>query len=150
MVCSVPGNPEVVQSSTTTDSITISVGFPAGSVVVRYEVMWTSVECSDNGMMTVDGSPATYTIMGLEEGISYNITVRASNNAGSGNSTSITVRTNEAGERLLYLMLPAFTFIVLHSPQLLMVLQTQSQRFLLHPIASLSGGKRLIVYYEME
>ncbi|CAI8013810.1 Receptor-type tyrosine-protein phosphatase delta, partial [Geodia barretti] len=92
----VPGNPELVRSSTSTDSITISVGFPAGSVVDSYVVMWTSVECSDNGMMTVDGSPATYTIMGLEEGISYNITVRASNNAGSGNSTSITVRTNEA------------------------------------------------------
>ena len=150
MVCSVPGNSEVVQSSTATDSITISVGFPAGSVVVSYVVMWTSMECSDNGMMTVDGSPATYTIMGLEEGISYMITVRASNNVGTGNGTSITARTNEAGGGLLYLMLPAFTFIVLHSPQLLMVLQTQSQRFLLQPIASLSGGKRLIVCYETE
>ena len=148
MVCSVPGNPELVPSSTTTDSITISVGYPSGSVVDSYVVMWTSVECSDNGMMTVDGSPATYTIVALEEGISYMITVRASNNAGSGNSTSITARTNEAGERLLYLMLPAFT-VVLHSPQLL-VLQTQSQRFLLQPIASLSGGKRLIVCYETE
>ena len=119
MVCSVPGNPELVQSSTATDSITISVGFPAGLVVASYVVMWTSVECSDNGMMTVVGSPASFTIQGLEKGISYVITVRASNDAGSGDGTART------GERLLNTMLPAFTFVVLHSPQLLLVLQTQ-------------------------
>ena len=50
--------------------------------------------------MDKEGSSDTITIPGLEEGISYTITVIASNNAGSGESASIPVTTDEAGEKL--------------------------------------------------
>ena len=53
------------------------------------------------GTMDKEGSSDTITIPGLEEGISYTITVTASNGAGSGESTTITGTTSEAGENLV-------------------------------------------------
>ena len=101
LVCStVPGVPVLTISSTTTTSITLSVD-PTDSVVETYAVRWTSEMCSiTEETMDREGSSATFTIPGLEEGISYTITVTATNGAGSGESASIPGTTDEAGEKL--------------------------------------------------
>ena len=105
LVCStVPGVPVLTISSTTTTSITLSVD-PTDSVVETYAVRWTSEMCSiTEETMDKEGSSDTITISGLEEGISYTITVTATNGAGSGDSTIITGTTNETGEKLVILI----------------------------------------------
>ena len=73
--------------STTATTISLSWRVPSGSVVTSYMVAWQrfiSENCPD-----VDGGNQTftsaipYTITGLYEGSSYNITVIATNAAGS-------------------------------------------------------------------
>ena len=57
-----------------------------------------SVDCSDvdNGSITETGSFTSYTLTGLEPGNRYNITVAASNTAGSGPvSNAVTAMTTE-------------------------------------------------------
>ena len=102
LVCStVPGVPVLTVSSTSTTSITLSVESPTDSVVDTYAVRWTSEMCSiTEETMDREGSSDTITIAGLKEGISYTITVTASNGAGSRESTSIPATTDEAGEKL--------------------------------------------------
>ena len=92
---------------TSTAATSISLSWTsAGSDVDSYEVMWqrdTSGECPDedeDSISLTDGS-TSYDIMGLEEDSSYNITVTASNAAGS-SAVTVTAMTLEAGERLLY------------------------------------------------
>ena len=101
LVCPiVPGVPVLTISSTTTTSITLSVD-PTDSVVETYAVRWTSEMCSiTEETMDREGSSDTITIPGLEEGISYTITVIATNSAGSGESASVFDTTDEAGEKL--------------------------------------------------
>ena len=73
----------------------------AGSVVNRYEVVWRyDGECSDvrGGRAAVAGDKTNYTIEGLEEYITYSITVTATNEVGSAVSKVATVRTSETGE----------------------------------------------------
>ena len=72
----------------------------AGSVVDSYEVMWTSGDCPDvdGGSATVTGGTTSYTIEGLEEYITYSITVNASNDVGSAVSEPATGMTSEASE----------------------------------------------------
>ena len=72
------------------------------SMVDEYEVEWeryTSEVCPyvDEGNATINGSSTNYTITGLEEDSSYNITVTATTAAGS-NCSQIIVHTAEAGE----------------------------------------------------
>ena len=101
LVCpTVPGVPVLTLSSTATTSITLSVD-PTDSVVETYAVRWTSEMCSiTEETMDREGSSDTITITGLEEGISYTITVIASNSAGSGDSTTIPATTDETGKKL--------------------------------------------------
>ena len=86
----------------TTIRITGSV---PGSVVTGFEVEWqrdTSVGCSDVNERTISetGDFASYTIMGLEPGNRYTITVTVSNSAGTAPvSNTVTAMTPEAGER---------------------------------------------------
>ena len=70
----------------------------AGSVVDSYEVEWTSGDCPDvdGGSATVTGGTTSYTIEGLEEYITYSITVNASNAVGSVVSAPASGRTREA------------------------------------------------------
>ena len=73
----------------------------AGSVVNSYEIVWRyDGECSDvrGGRFAVPGTMTSYTIEGLEEYITYSITVTATNIVGSAVSEVATVRTREAGE----------------------------------------------------
>ena len=73
----------------------------AGSVVNSYEVVWIYTGgCSGMrvGRTTVAGTMTSYTIEGLEEYITYSITVTATNDVGSAVSEVATVRTREAGE----------------------------------------------------
>ena len=87
-----------VLSSLTSTTIPLSWS-SAGSVVNSYEVMWTARDCSDvaGGNVTVDGSTTNYTIVGLEEYITYTITVTATNAVGSAVSEA-TQRTREASK----------------------------------------------------
>ena len=73
----------------------------AGLVVNSYNIQWRVYfgRCSGvrGGSATVDGVTTNYTIEGLEEYISYSITVTATNDVGRAVSVA-TVRTSEAGE----------------------------------------------------
>ena len=88
---------------TTTTSISISWGVPSGSAVDNHEVMWTSRGCPDN--IHHDSSTTTdtsYTVEGLRDGTSYNITVSATNSAGTVYSDTVTGETQETGKWPFY------------------------------------------------
>ena len=89
---------------TTATSITISWSISIDSVVDSYEVMWSSEQCPndvDAGNATIsDSFTVTYTIDALRGGTSYNITVIATNAAGTSNDT-ITVKTMEGGNIII-------------------------------------------------
>ena len=111
MPCAVPGQPTVSLVSTTATTISLSWSDPRGSVVTEYLIEWqrdTSVGCSDEDqdITTITDGSSSYTISGLEEDSSYIINnITASNTAGSGCvSNSMTVVTEEAGERLSLLV----------------------------------------------
>ena len=103
---------------TSATAVSLSWSVPSGSVVEGYEVEWrrdTSGECpeEDEGSASItDGSTTSYDIEGLEEDSRYNITVTASNGAGSSAaSNTVTAQTDEAGERerdVLYLELCSY------------------------------------------
>ena len=100
----VPGMPTAMVSSTTATTISLSWSVHSGSVD-SYEVMWerdTSGWCpdEDEGSTTITDGSTSYTITGLEEDSSYNITVTATNAAGSAVSDPVTGMTGEAGEGL--------------------------------------------------
>ena len=98
--------PSVTVVTTTATIITLSWSVPSGSVVSSYEVMWqrdTSVGCSDEdeGSRTINTNvtSTTYSISRLEEDSLYRITVTAVNSFASIVSDTVTVMTEEAGER---------------------------------------------------
>ena len=92
-------------TTVTVTTIRITGSVSSGSVVTGFEVEWqrdTSVGCSDEDEVTISesGEFTSYTIMGLEPGNRYTITVTASNSAGSsGVSNTVTAMTLETGER---------------------------------------------------
>ena len=99
-------------------------GSVPGSVVTGFVVEWqrdTSVGCSDVNERTIseNGDFTSYTIMGLEPGNSYTITVTASNSAGTAPvSNTVTAMTPETGERereYLTHTVQVMVCIVLHS-----------------------------------
>ena len=71
----------------------------AGSAVNSYDVVWTpgGGECSgvSGGSDSVDGDTVSHTIEGLEEYITYTITVTATNDVGSAVSDQVTGMTSE-------------------------------------------------------
>ena len=100
-----PGMPVTSISSTTLTTISLSWTTASGTVD-SYEVMWerdTSGECPDvvEGNATVIDGSNSYTIMRLEKGNRYTITVTTTNIAGSTTSDSVTGVTGEAGEGLV-------------------------------------------------
>ena len=108
-------------ASATATSVTLS-WTSGGSEGVSYEVMWqrdTSVGCSyvDGDSATITDGSTSYDITGLEEDSSYNITVRASNTAGStAVSNTVTVMTPETGEliKLILQLRSMFFYLQLH------------------------------------
>ena len=75
-----------------------------GSEGVGYEVEWTyNGGCSgiSGGSIGV-GQDREYTIGGLQEYITYSITVRASNSLSTANSTAADGRTSEAGKLIIF------------------------------------------------
>ena len=85
----------------------------------------------------------SYTIEGLEEYITYSITVTATNAVGNALSEVATVRTSEAGEVISQVASSCPPCAVFYSLQLLLVLPLLNQLVLLaHPLPSLfSGGQ---------
>ena len=98
-----PVQPPVVSLASPTEAFTISLFWTSsGSVVDSYEVMWqrdTSGECpdEDEGNITITDGSTNYEIMGLAGISSYTISVRASNEAGTALSNTLTVMTIAAG-----------------------------------------------------
>ena len=126
----------------------------AGSVVNRYEVVWRYYfgQCSGvrGGRATVDGVTTRYTIEGLEEYITYSITVTANNDVGSALSeVAIIVRTSEAGEVIFQVASSCPPCGVFYSLQLLLVLPLQLVP-LAHPPPSLSSGGQWTVSTAMD
>ena len=100
--------PSITVESTVT-STTIPLSWTsAGSVVDSYEVMWTAGpgDCPgvSGGSTTVDGDTTSHTIEGLEEYITYTITVTATNAVGSAVSDQVTQRTSEASKIFFQVM----------------------------------------------
>ena len=124
----------------------------AGSVVNSYEIVWTyGGECSGvrGGRATVTGDMTSYTIEGVEECITYSITVTAANNVGSAVSEVATVRTSEAGEVISQVASSCPSCAVFYSLQLLLVLPLQLVP-LAHPPTSLSSGGQWTASTAME
>ena len=94
--------PSITVDMTSVTSTTIPLSWASdGSIVNSYEVEWRhDGECSNvrGGSAIVTGSMTSYTIEGLEEYITYSITVTATNDDGSAVSEVATVKTSEAGE----------------------------------------------------
>ena len=95
---SAPGAPELTLSSITDDSLTISWTVPSGTVVERYELIW-SVEGSQQPIVirdTVSSSTHTYTIprLGVYENATIAIRVTAVNAVGSNSSSLLTVHSD--------------------------------------------------------
>ena len=98
-----PVEPPVLSLASPTEAFTISLSWTsAGPVVSSYEVAWqrdTSGECpdEDEGSTTITDGSTNYEIMGLAGISSYTISVRASNEAGTALSNTLTVMTIAAG-----------------------------------------------------
>ena len=98
--------PVVDTHSVTTNATTITItgSVPSGSVVTGFVVEWqrdTSIGCSDVNRSSIaqDGDFAEFEITGLEEGNRYNITLKASNEAGIGPASNVlSAMTDETGE----------------------------------------------------
>ena len=92
----------------------------AGSVVNSYEVEWRyDGGCSGvrGGSATVAGSMTNYSIEGLEEYITYSITVTADNSIGSAVSEIATVRTSAASKLVSQVNSSKYiAFVLLCSP----------------------------------
>ena len=132
----------------TTTFIRITDSVSSGSVVTAFVVEWqrdTSVGCSDVNERTisVNGAFTSYTIMGLEPGNRYTITVTVSNSAGTAPvSNTVTAMTPEAGERestySTSLMLSC------HSLQLRLILQCLEKALSQPEVSQLSGMSCLV------
>jgi len=95
--------PSVVVASATATTISLSWSVPYGSVVDNYQVMWqgdTSGNCStgDVGSTAIADGSTSYQITGLQENSNFNISLIATNAAGSAVCDSITAMTEEASE----------------------------------------------------
>ena len=99
-----PNTPtNLIYSSQSPTSITLSWEQPAGDVVDRYDIVSTyQGGCSDytqpENMATVnDGTAREYTLQNLQEFSHYNITIVAVNYAGQSIQTKLTATTQSAG-----------------------------------------------------
>ena len=95
---SVPGAPELTLSSATGDSLTVSWTVPSGTVVERYELLW-SIEGSQQPIVvrdSVSSSTHSYTVprLGVYENVTVTITVTAVNAVGSNGSSPLTVHSD--------------------------------------------------------
>ena len=145
--------PSITVSHTSVTSTTIPLSWnSAGSVVNSYEIVWTyDGECSDvrGGRATVAGDMTSYTIEGVEEYITYSITVTATNNVSSAVSEVATVRTSEASEVISHVASSCPPCAVFYYLQLLLVLPIQLVP-LAHPPPSLSSGGQWTASTTME
>lgn len=118
-VSTVPDTPIVGVVSTTATSVTLSCTDPSGSAVISHVLHWQEdglVRCSDEDEGTtafhIDESGLT-TLNGLEEGMTYKMSVTAINVVGSSEvSETFIVVTEEAGRILpssLFLSLSNFS-----------------------------------------
>ena len=124
----------------------------AGSVVNSYGVKWAyDGECSEvmGGSAIVAGTMTNYTIEGLEEYITYSITVNATNDVSSAVSEVATVRTSEAGEVISQVTSSCPPCAVFYFLQFLLVLPLQLVP-LAHPPPSLSSGGQWTASTAME
>ena len=103
---SVPSAPVLNDPTLVTATfIRVTGSVSSGSVVTGFVVEWqrdSSVGCSNENEDTISlsGDFTSYTIMGLEPGNRYTITVTVSNSAGNAPvSNTVTAMTPEAGER---------------------------------------------------
>ena len=90
----VPGQPRINVTSISSTSISFSWSVPSGSVVTSYEVMWRALSSGDDdGGSGTSGSitSTSYTIQELESNTVYNVTVTATNAAGSTDSQPIII-----------------------------------------------------------
>ena len=83
---------------------------------VSYEVQWTySGGCAviSGGNESI-GESRSYTIAGLEEFITYSITVRASNSLGNATSTAVSGTTSEASKSIHHYCVCVFMIMCVH------------------------------------
>ena len=147
--------PSVTVQSSSVTSTTIPLSWTsAGSVVDSYEVMWTAGprDCPgvSGGSATVDGDTTAYTIEGLEEYITYTITVTATNAVGSAVGDQATQRTSEAGKSIFQVYEQSICVVCFScSLQLLQVLPLQLV-LLVHPPPLMSSGGKWTASTAME
>ena len=101
------------------------------------------------GSATVTGAMTSYTIEGLEEHITYSITVTATNNLGYAISEIVTVRTSDSSKVVSQMTNNCVLHGVFYYLQLLLVLPLPLV-LLVYPPASLSSGGQLTASTAME
>ena len=143
-------------TSVTATTIRITGSVSSGSVVTGFVVEWqrdTSVGCSDEDERTISesGDFTIYTIMGLEPGNRYTITVTVSNSAGTAPvSNTVTAMTLETGERKRVPDTHSSSHGLCCPPQLPLSLLMELVKVLSQPTVSQSSGERCLVWTVME
>ena len=102
VLSAVPGRPSIDENVTNTTSVSITWSIPTGSVVSKYTVEWSSGSwCPDgdaeNSFTLLDG-PMSYTISNLTPGTWCNVSVTATNSAGSTSSERLDLKLGELGK----------------------------------------------------
>ena len=155
-ISTVPYAPVLHTSPTVADTtITISGSVPSGTRVNDFHVEWqrdTSVGCSKSNMRRFpvnQGFTGSYTILELEPGNRYTITVTVSNGAGSSPvSNSVTATTTETGESEISVNIPVIT-VSLYT-QLPLVVPPQSDVVQSLPVVLPYTGERYHVSIVMD
>ena len=96
-LCTVPGAPVLILSLTSADSVTVSWTVSSGSVVERYDLMWSITGVQQPLVTFSDTSSAnTYTIEGLDvyDNVTVSISVTAVNAVGSNSSTPLIIHSD--------------------------------------------------------
>ena len=96
----------------------------AGSEAVSYDVEWTyDGQCAgiSGGRASVGVGVTSYTIEDLEEGVTYSITVTATNAVSSAVSPGANGMTNEAGKISQHIVMSCVTCYSLQFPLVLLL-----------------------------
>ena len=89
-----PGQPSAKVTSVAATSISLSWSVPSGSVVTSYEVVWGESK-AETGMSSGSLNTTSYTIHNLDSSTLYKTIVRATNIAGTTDSTPIIISTSK-------------------------------------------------------
>ena len=103
IISAVPGQPSIEQSFTMANSVSLSWRVPTGSVVISYDVEWSSGTWCPGGKveasLTLPGDSTSHVTSDLTPGTWCNISVTAGNSAGTSASEKVSFKLDESGKK---------------------------------------------------